>query len=70
MGSRWSYKAIQKLCLPLTVWHHEKNKSAVLPLQTAWLYFPGNCIRQQKCSFGARFQRDVISLVVVNLTVG
>jgi len=47
----------------------KKNESTVLPLRTAWLCFPGSCIRQQKCTFGAKFQSDVISFMLMNLTV-
>lgn len=34
------------------------------PLHAGWLYFSGNCIRQQKCVLGAKFHRDVTSLYV------
>lgn len=34
------------------------------PLHAGWLYFSGNCIRQQKCVLGAKFHRDVTPLYV------
>lgn len=67
LGSRWSCEAIQQLCLLLAVRHH--GRSVVLPLQTAWLYFPGTCIRRQKCTRRAKFQREVISFMLVNLKI-